>query len=118
MVELVKRHPELSLHVPEHLQLARARCCTPESLRKWYSEFDQFLLIHSLKDSPLHIWNADEAGFPLCPKTGKVLALRNSKNVYRTCSDSKEQITCVCAISTLTSNAHIPRIALSIQPNA
>jgi hypothetical protein len=49
-------------------------------LRKWYSDFDQFLLISGVKQ-PF------EAGFPLCVKTGKVLALKNAKNVYGTCSD-------------------------------
>lgn len=95
----MQRHPQLSVRKPEALQLARARYCTPEVLQMWYSDFDQFLMTHNVKDQPLQIWNADEAGFPLCPKTGKVLALRNSKNVYGVTGDTKEQITCLCAIS-------------------
>ena len=95
----MQRHPQLSVRMPEALQLARARCCTPEALQVWYSDFDQFSMIHNVKNQPLQIWNADEAGFPLCPKTGKVLALRNSKNVYSVTGDSKEQITCLCAVS-------------------
>ena len=32
-----------------------------------------------------------------CPKTGKVLAVRNARNVYCATGDSKEQITTLCA---------------------
>lgn len=52
--------------------------------------------VNSVKDKTLAIWNADEAGFPLRQKTGKVLAMRNSKNVYTVTGDSKEQITYLC----------------------
>ena len=90
------RHPELVSRVPEPLQLARAKCCTPEAIQAWDAEFDQFLQIHGVKDNPQGIWNADEAGFPLSPTTGKVLALRNAKNVYAISGDSKEQITTLC----------------------
>ena len=95
----MQRHPQLSVRMPEALQLAHAICCTPEAPQVWYSDFDQFSMIHNVKNQPLQIWNADEAGFPLYPKTGKVLALRNSRNVYSVTGDSKEQITCLCAVS-------------------
>ena len=53
--------------------------------------------MYSLKDQPTIIWNADEAGFSLCPKTGKVVALQNSRNVYGITGNTKEQITTLCA---------------------
>ena len=92
-----ERHPELSLRQPEHLQLSRARCTTPEAIRSWFVEFELFLIENGVKDSPSQIWNADESGFPLCPKTGRVLAVKTDKNVYGITGDSKEQITCLCA---------------------
>ena len=92
----MKRHP-IALHSPEHLQLCRVRCCTPEALDEWYTGFDQFLQTYELKDQPNHIWNADESGFPLCPKTGKVIAIRNARSVYGITSDTKEQVTTLCA---------------------
>ena len=52
-----------------------------------------------MKNSPTQIWNADEAGFALCPKTGRVLSVKTDKNVYGVTGDSKEQITCLCAAS-------------------
>lgn len=32
--------------------------------------------------------NADESGFPLCPKSGRVLAMKTDKNVYGVTGDS------------------------------
>ena len=86
----LKRHPTISLRSAEHLQLSRVQCCTPEALDEWYHNFDQFLQQHDLKDKPHLIWNADESGFQLCPKTGKVIAMRNSRYVYGVTADSKE----------------------------
>ena len=94
-----QRHPELSLRSPELLQIARAKCSTSEVIQGWFIEFEQFLIMHGVKNSPSQIWNADEAGFPLCPKSGKVIAMKNTKDVYSITGDSKDQITCLCAAS-------------------
>jgi len=94
-----QRHPEISLRKPEHLQLARAKCCTSDVIQSWFTTFEQFLLLHKFKDKANRIWNADEAGFPLCPSTGRVIALRNSKCVYSITGDTKQQITCLCAVN-------------------
>ena len=48
----LQRHPQLSVHKPEALQLARAHCGTPEVLQMWYSDFDQFLMTHNVKIQP------------------------------------------------------------------
>ena len=48
------------------------------------------MLLHNLKDKANRIWNADEAGFPLCSSTGQVIALCNSK--YSITGDTKQQI--------------------------
>ena len=94
-----KRNPTVTLRTPEKLQLARAKCCTPEILTIWYNEFEAFLKEHGLLDKAHCIWNADEAGFPLCSTSGKVLSVRGCKNVYSITADTKEQITILCAIS-------------------
>ena len=36
----------------------------------------------------------------LCPKSGRVLAMRGSKDVYQVTGNSKEQVTTLCAVST------------------
>ena len=43
-----KRHPKVTLCVPEKLQLARAKCCTPEILRAQYNNFETFVESYSL----------------------------------------------------------------------
>ena len=45
------------------------------------------------------IWNADESGFPLQHKNGKVLAPRGSRTVYSVTSSSKQQITTLACIN-------------------
>ncbi len=55
--------------------------------------------MHDLDSRPNRVWNCDESGFPLSPKSGKVLALRGTKTVYRTCSANKEQISTSSAVS-------------------
>lgn len=73
-----KRHPNIALRNSLHLQLCRTQSCTPEVIGEWFHNFDQFLQMYDLKDRASHIWNADETGVSLCPKTGKVIALKHS----------------------------------------
>ena len=54
---------------------------------------------NGLTDEPSRIWNCDESGFPLCPKSGKVLARSGAKTVYASGSAQKQQITTLVAIS-------------------
>lgn len=93
----LKRHPTLSRRLPESLQSCRASSCTPERLDKWYKDYAEFIEKHGLKDKPQCIWNADESGFPLCPKTTRVLAMKNKKHVYSVNADTKTQITTLVA---------------------
>ena len=88
-----KRHSEITLRTPEKLQLARVKCCTPEIWGAWFKEVGEFLEAHSLLNKAEYIWNADEAGFPLCATSGKVISIRNLKNVYAITADTKELIT-------------------------
>ena len=85
------------MRLPESLQSARASSCTPERLDKWYKDFSDFMQKHGLQKQPQRIWNANESGFPLCPKTSRVLTMRNKKHVYSVNSDSKTQITTLVA---------------------
>ena len=94
----LRRHPELSLRSPEQLQLARASACSQEKLMSWYGAYEEFLKDNDITD-PDQIWNADETGCPLCPKSGRVLAMRGARDLYRVTGNSKEQVTTLCAIS-------------------
>ena len=93
----LKRHPEISQRTPEVLQKLRAYCCTPAAIEKWFSDFESFVVLNDIKNQSRRIWNADESGFPLCPKTSRVIAMRSQKHVYSVSSDSKCQITTLVA---------------------
>jgi len=67
--------------------------------KSWFTDFDLFLITHDLKDKACGIWNADESEFSLCPKSGKVVAPAGCRAVYGITSNTKEQITTLCAIS-------------------
>ena len=75
----------LAVRSPSSLEMYRASACTKQNLESWYAQFEQFLVCHSLLDEPDRIWNYDESGFPLCPKSGRVLAPIGTKVVYSTC---------------------------------
>ena len=86
----LRRHPKISIRSPEQLEAARASA--------WYHDFGKFLTEHDIRD-PDQIWNADETGCPLCPKSGRVLAMKGAKDVYQVTNNGKGQITTLCAIS-------------------
>nr|CAH7740421.1 unnamed protein product [Callosobruchus chinensis] len=92
----LKRHPEISLREAEAINKARA-VVTEESIRKWFSELQLFLMSNNLMEvmeDPTRIFNGDESGFSLCPKSGKVLAPKGFKNLYKiTTGKEKENIT-------------------------
>ena len=68
---------------------------------RWFSDFESFVVLNDIKNWSGRMWNADESGFPLCPKTSRVIAMRNQKHVYSVSSDSKCQITTLVAVNAL-----------------
>ena len=42
-----QHHLEISLRKPNHLRLARAKCCTNNVMQSWFTNFEQFLLLHN-----------------------------------------------------------------------
>ena len=95
----LKRHPDICMRAPHALQVCRAKACSPEAITRWYIDFEQFLEVNSLLDKPSLLWNCDESGFALCPKTSKVLAPTGAKTVYYTTSSEKGQITTLACIN-------------------
>ena len=60
-------------------------------LSRWYAEVKQFLELNNV-DEPARVWNADETGRPLCPKSGKVLALAGTRDVFQATTDTKSRL--------------------------
>ena len=107
---------KLAWRSPSALEAYRASACTKEKLEEWYTKFEQFLICHSLHDQPSRIWNCDESGFPLCAKSGKILAPVGSKTVYSSCAAQKAQITTLVARDQflLLVDGHTTRIDLDV----
>lgn len=75
MVSVLKRHPEISVRSPKGINKAHARV-TEESIRLWFHELDIILAQEGHMDilpKSERIFNGNESGFSLCPKTGRVL---------------------------------------------
>ncbi|XP_060556862.1 uncharacterized protein LOC132717417 [Ruditapes philippinarum] len=100
----VKRHPELTERAPMQLGKERA-VITPSKISNWFSELE-FFVNNELNDpcllsDPSRLYNADESGFPLCPKSGRIIAMKGEKNVYNCTSSNKTQITVLACVSAI-----------------
>ncbi|KAI4461697.1 hypothetical protein MML48_5g00010854 [Holotrichia oblita] len=72
------------LREAESVNKARA-IVTKEFIQKWFTDLKQYLEEQKMMDifeDPNRIFNGDESGFALCPKSGKVLGPRGFKNMY------------------------------------
>ena len=80
---------------------ARARL-TKEYIKVWFRELDSFLAEIGATDvlqDPSRIFNADESGYSLCPKTGKILGPKGFKNVLQVKKgNEKENLTVLVTI--------------------
>ncbi|XP_020298074.1 uncharacterized protein LOC109862427, partial [Pseudomyrmex gracilis] len=98
----LKRHPEIGLKYAEVLSRSRASV-TEENIRQWFAELKTYLEKENASDilsNSSRIYNMDETGMQLCPKTGKLLGARNKKNMYVISpGQEKESITVLCTYS-------------------
>lgn len=97
-----KRNSILTQRHAETISKGRA-VVTEESIRKWFKGLEDYLEEIGHKDvllDPKRIFNGDETGFQLCPKSGKVIAPRGSTHVYQVMNgNDKENITVLFVIS-------------------
>lgn len=99
---LIKRHPEMTERLPQSLGKERA-IITQAKVQRWFEEFEHYVR-NEVKDptilqDPSRLYNADESGFSLCPKSGKVIARKGSSTVYHFTSSDKTQITVLACMS-------------------
>lgn len=52
-------------------------------------------------NNPSRWFNADESGFPLCPKSGKVLSSRGIPNIYNFTASDKTQVTVLACMNAM-----------------
>ena len=98
----LKRHPEIKHKRTEMLSRVRAAVTEPV-IRAWFEDVPQYLSKANALDvlsDPSRIYNLDETGVCLCPKTGKLLASVKQKNVYSIFpGQERQQITVLCCFS-------------------
>lgn len=67
------------------------------NIKKWFDDIYQYLTEEKLADilnDPARVFNGDETGFSLCPKTKSVLGPRGAKDIYEIAKgNEKENIT-------------------------
>ncbi|KAL7296851.1 hypothetical protein TKK_0010245 [Trichogramma kaykai] len=81
--------------------LCRSRAAVTEDIiRAWFQRVSKYLTKANaldILDDGNRIFNMDETGVSLCPKTGKVFAHIKKKNVYSIAPGAKKQnITVLC----------------------
>ena len=94
------RHPHLSLRAPSRFAYARAVANDPDIFEAYFDLLEETLSQNNLLDNPNSIFNCDESGFSLDPKTGKLVGLKGIKEFNVITSGDKSQLTvlaCVCA---------------------
>ena len=77
------------------LEFSRSKLTTNE-MDRWFSNYREFLISKDLLDKPERIWNADECGFSMGSKAGKVIGPVGSQSAappHVTGSNSKERLT-------------------------
>ena len=108
-----RRHAQLSERRPQALWKELA-VVTRESLEAWFNEMKAYIDLQnpSLLMSPDRIFNADESGFSVCPKTKKVISETGAKHVYAITSGSRQQVTALACIS--ANGRHLPLSSSSL----
>jgi hypothetical protein len=104
--KFLSRNPTVTQRTAQLLGHERADISETD-VRNWFHDLDHFLseeYTTTKKDilsDPRRIFNADESGFPLAPKTGKVLAPKGAKHVYQVSTSDKTQITTLACMNAM-----------------
>ena len=94
------RHLHLSLQAPSRFAYARAVANDPEVFEAYFDLLEETLSQNNLLDKPNSIFNCDESGFSLDPKTGTCWVKGGVKEFNVITYGDKSQLTvlaCVCA---------------------
>lgn len=73
-----RRHPKVVPRKPEGVSDASSKV-SEENIRGWFKQVHDYFVENDFLDvleDPSRIFNADESGFEICPKTGEVLAIK------------------------------------------
>ena len=71
---------DIVLRNSEPLSSVRHMACNPEVLRSYFEELESILVENDLIHQPSQIFNMDETGFPLNPKSTFIACKRGEKH--------------------------------------
>ncbi|XP_029341029.1 uncharacterized protein LOC103308392 [Acyrthosiphon pisum] len=98
----LNRHKEIGKRNAEVVSKARA-LVTKDQIKNWFDGVKNFLINENcvdILDDGRRILNCDETGMNTCPKTGKVLCLKQLPNFYEVANGpEKECTTVLCSFS-------------------
>ena len=78
--KLQKRHPEVTLHVAEHLSHAQALACNSDTLSSYFDLLEQSIEDNDLRSYPSQIFNYSETSMPLDQKPPKPIVQKEPKH--------------------------------------
>lgn len=87
------RYPKLKLRTAEPLSYVRLMASSPNVLNYYYDLLESTLAENDLMDKPSQIFNTDETGMPLDPRSLKVVVQAGSKHSQAICTGNKVQVT-------------------------
>ncbi|KAL8616468.1 hypothetical protein ACOMHN_041071 [Nucella lapillus] len=94
MLAFFKRHTVVSERMAQPLGRERA-VVTRDGLSAWFGDMKEYVdgIDPTLLSCPERIFNADESGFSICPKTKRVITMMGTKHVYSVTSGTRQQVT-------------------------
>ncbi|KAL8584634.1 hypothetical protein ACOMHN_002363 [Nucella lapillus] len=100
MLAFFKRHTVVSERMAQPLGRERA-VVTRDGLSAWFGDMKEYVdgIDPTLLSCPERIFNADESGFSICPKTKRVITMMGTKHVYSVTSGTRQQVTVLACSS-------------------
>ena len=85
--------PDLALHRPEALSVARAMGCNEQVVSQWHEQYRKIVTDLGIDDRPSHIWNCDESGLQDMFVAPKVVGERGKPSYQVTSAEKGETVT-------------------------